>query len=61
MILRELEKWASESGYAGCVLETGKMQPEAIGLYKKNGYHLIPKYGQYAGVENSMCLETEMK
>ncbi|WKZ38241.1 MAG: hypothetical protein QY332_09890 [Anaerolineales bacterium] len=35
----------------------GKKQPEAIEFYKKNGYKVIPNYGQYAGVENSMCFE----
>ena len=56
-ILRELEKWASELSYEWCILETGKKQPEAIGLYKKSGYTIIPNYGQYAGIENSLCFE----
>jgi len=60
-ILSELENWASELSYAKCILETGKGQPEAIGLYKRNGYTLIPNYGQYAGTENSLCFEKEMK
>jgi GNAT superfamily N-acetyltransferase len=60
-ILSELENWACELSYTKCILETGKRQPEAIGLYKKNGYKLIPNYGQYAGVENSVCLEKELK
>ncbi len=48
-------KWASELGYTSCVLETGKRQPEAIALYTKNGYKIIPNYEQYEGVENSVC------
>lgn len=56
-VLRELEMWASELSYGKCILETGKKQPEAIGLYKKNGYKIIPNYGQYAEVENSVCFE----
>ncbi len=55
-ILAELEKWAHELGYAECILETGKKQPEAIRLYQKSGYNQIPNYGQYAGVENSVCM-----
>jgi putative acetyltransferase len=55
-ILAELEKWAHELGYAACILETGKKQPEAIRLYQKSGYNQIPNYGQYAGVENSVCM-----
>jgi len=41
-ILSALENWASELSYTKCVLETGKRQPEAIRLYEKNGYSLIP-------------------
>lgn len=60
-ILTELERWATEMSCKKCVLETGKRQPEAIALYKKNGYNLTPNYGQYAGIENSLCFEKEMK
>jgi putative acetyltransferase len=56
-VLSELENWARELAYARCILETGLKQPEAIGLYRKNGYQQIPNYGQYAGVENSVCFE----
>lgn len=56
-ILKGLEQWAKELGFHTCVLETGKNQPEAIQLYQKNGYHIIPNYGQYIGVENSVCFE----
>lgn len=60
-VLSELEKWAKELLYANCVLETGKKQPEAIRLYQNNGYRLIPNYGQYAGIENSVCFQKELK
>jgi GNAT superfamily N-acetyltransferase len=56
-ILNQLETWAKESGYQKCILETGNNQPEAIQLYQKCNYHLIPNYGQYAGVETSFCFE----
>ncbi|GJM35247.1 MAG: N-acetyltransferase [Saprospiraceae bacterium] len=59
-ILAELEKWATELSVARCILETGIRQPNAIRLYKKNGYQLIPNYGQYAEDENSVCFEKEM-
>lgn len=57
MILSELEKWAGELLCTRCILETGKRQPEAIGLYRKNGYMPIPNFGQYEGVDNSVCFE----
>jgi putative acetyltransferase len=60
-VLNELEAWASELGYLRCVLETGKRQPEAIALYEKSGYTRTPNYGQYAGVENSVCFEKVLK
>ena len=59
-ILEALELWASKLGYTHCVLETGKRQPKAIALYKKYGYEPIPNYGQYAGVENSVCFEKNL-
>jgi len=57
IILLELEKWAGELSYHKCILETGKKQHEAIGLYHKNGYRKTPNYGQYEGRENSICFE----
>lgn len=57
IILKELEQWAVELNHRKCLLETGKKQPEAIGLYKKNGYQIIPNFGQYKNVANSICFE----
>lgn len=56
-VLTELEAWATELNVSGFVLETGKRQPEAIRLYQRCGYEVIPNYGQYAGVENSVCMQ----
>jgi putative acetyltransferase len=55
-ILTDLETWANELGFSAFVLETGHKQPEAIALYKRSGYEVIPNYGQYMGVENSVCM-----
>ncbi len=60
LILRELESWSKELGAERCILETGKRMPAAVNLYKKNGYEVIPNYGQYAGVENSCCFEKKL-
>jgi GNAT superfamily N-acetyltransferase len=59
-VLKELEKWAVELNYSKCVLETGKKQPEAIALYKKSNYEIIPNYGQYENAENSVCFEKKL-
>lgn len=61
IILHGLENWAAEMSYEKCVLETGKRQPEAIQLYKKKGYKVIPNYRQYAGIANSICFEKNLK
>lgn len=60
-VLKELEKWALELDFKHCVLETGKRQPDAIKLYTKNGYRVIPNYGPYEGIENSICFEKELE
>lgn len=59
-VLTELETWARELGFTKSVLETGKRQPEAIALYEKNGYVRTENYGQYVGVENSVCFEKNL-
>lgn len=60
-VLAELETWAGELDFIFAVLETGKKQPEAVRLYEKSGYRLIPNYGQYEGLENSVCLKKSLK
>ncbi len=59
-ILTELEKWAVELNVDTIVLETGNNQPEASNLYKKLGYTVIPNYGQYSGMETSICMKKEL-
>jgi len=54
-ILIELELWAKQLNFSKCILETGLKQPEAIALYKKSGYQITENYGQYKGIENSVC------
>jgi putative acetyltransferase len=61
LMLSELEKWAVELNCHSCILETGLRQPDAIRLYTRNGYLRIANYGQYIGVENSVCFEKKLK
>ncbi len=60
LVLAELEAWTKELHYNRCILETGIKQPEAIRLYQKCGYQIIPNYGQYSGVSNSVCFEKRL-
>ncbi|MDU8887283.1 GNAT family N-acetyltransferase [Yeosuana sp. MJ-SS3] len=59
-ILTELELWAKELNTKKCVLETGKRQVEAVSFYKKNKYSLIPNFGPYIDVDNSLCFVKEL-
>jgi len=56
-ILKNLEKWTLDLNFKKCLLETGKKQPEAIALYQKNKYQVVPNFGKYINVENSICFE----
>lgn len=60
-ILKDLEDWAKELNIKSTLLETGLKQTEAVKFYKKNNYKIIPNFGQYAGVENSVCFLKELK
>lgn len=60
LILAELERWARELNFTRSILETGLRQTEAVKLYQKENYRVIPNYGQYIGVENSVCMEKEL-
>jgi len=59
LILKEIESWAKEFGFSSYILETSPKLTSAIALYEKTGYQLIPNYGQYIGVENSICMKKE--
>ncbi|MFT6699108.1 MAG: putative acetyltransferase [Porticoccaceae bacterium] len=59
-MLQELETWAKELGYQECILETGIRQLEAVRFYKKCNYKIIPNYGQYKKMENSICFKKRL-
>jgi GNAT superfamily N-acetyltransferase len=59
-ILQHLEALARGFGYHTVILETGDRQTEAIGLYEKSGYQLIPNYGPYANRSWSRCFAKKL-
>jgi len=59
-ILNELENWAKEENYKTAILETGHLQHDAIYLYQKLGYIITENFGQYIGVENSVCMKKKL-
>lgn len=54
-IMAELETIALERGVRELVLQTGPRQHEAIALYEKLGYALIPNFGLYAPIPVFLC------
>ncbi|MDO3427229.1 GNAT family N-acetyltransferase [Chryseobacterium sp. APV1] len=55
--VKELEIWAKELNYTKAVLESSLEQNEALSVYEKSGYTRIPNYGQYIGIDKSVCYE----
>jgi GNAT superfamily N-acetyltransferase len=60
-VLNTLEIWAKENGFQHAVLETSNQLTNAISLYQKSGYEVIPNYGQYIDVESSVCMKKILK
>jgi putative acetyltransferase len=59
-ILKALEQWATEEGYTYAMLETGARMKDAVALYTRNGYTLIPNYPPYESMENSRCFRKKL-
>ena len=60
-VLNALEIWAKENGFQHAILETSNQLTNAISLYQKSGYEIIPNYGQYIDVESSVCMKKILK
>ena len=59
-IVDELEAFAIRAGARRLVLETGVLQPEAIALYERTGFVVIPCFGEYASAPRSVCYEKRL-
>ena len=44
LLLERLERYARDLGYERVRLDTGDLQPEALGLFRRAGYEEIPDY-----------------
>lgn len=60
IILKVLEHWSKDLKFEKCILETLKEKPYAMAFYKKNGFSIIPNFGDYLKAENSICFEKEI-
>ena len=59
-IVRRLEAVAKMEGYKWCILETGEPLGAACHIYKKMGYKVIPNYGQYVNMPESICMQRKI-
>ena len=55
-ILAELEAEALALGARRIVLETGLRQPEAVALYRRHSFDVIPNFGPYVDSPLSLCM-----
>ncbi|EOI06966.1 hypothetical protein UAY_00308 [Enterococcus moraviensis ATCC BAA-383] len=60
-IIQLLEADILGKGYQQVVLETGKEMVNAIRFYEKQGYQMIPNYGEFVGDERCVCMKKTLK
>ena len=52
-----LIEWSVELGYKRMILETGELLVESCAVYRKLGFKVIPNYGPYVNMPESLCME----
>lgn len=56
-----LMEWAAELGFKRMLLETGELLAESCAVYKKLGFQVIPNYGPYVDMPESLCMAKDLK
>ncbi|HWR24184.1 MAG TPA: GNAT family N-acetyltransferase [Feifaniaceae bacterium] len=59
-LMEAVEGKAREKGYVSLILETGRPLISAIALYTRMGYRIIPNYGPYVCMGESVCMRKEL-
>lgn len=60
ILLAAIETIAIGKRFRTLRLETGKLSPAPLGLYRSSGYREIPLYGEYVGNDYSICFEKQL-
>ena len=60
VMLKKLEKCAEEQGYKTLILESGEPLAAAMKVYRSLGYAVIPNYGHYVGMSDSVCMRKQL-
>ncbi len=55
-----LIEWAKELGYKRMILETGELLAESCAVYRKLGFQVIPNYGPYVNMPESLCMAKDL-
>ena len=55
-----LMEWAAQLGYRRMILETGELLSESCAVYKKLGFKVIPNYGPYVNMPESLCMAKDL-
>lgn len=56
ILMQVVEQKAIQFGYKELILETGDALVAAHGLYRSLGFDVIPNYGQYEDMKESVCM-----
>ncbi len=59
-LMELLENEGRSKGYTYFVLESGEPLVSAMALYRKIGYEVIPNYGQYKDMPDSICMRKKL-
>lgn len=59
-LMENLENAARNKGFTYLVLESGEPLVAAMKLYRSLGYYVIPNYGQYADMPESVCMKKKL-
>lgn len=59
-LMKLLENVAKKQGYRYLILESGEPLVAAMELYRKIGYKIIPNYGQYKNMPDSICMKKKL-
>ncbi len=60
-LMEMLEAAAEKKGYHCLILESGEPLVAAMMLYRKLGFQIIPNYGQYKDMPDSVCMGKAIK
>lgn len=59
-LMKLLENKGRSKGYTYFILESGELLVSAMALYRKIGYEVIPNYGQYRDMPDSICMRKKL-